>query len=411
MIALIEAQRRVAGLALRPPSSERVPLAAAVGRTLAEAPRSDRDLPPFDRVTMDGFAVRAVDVEVGRPLQVVAAIAAGEASAATVGAGCAVRIMTGAPLPAGADAVVPIEEAEVEAGSVRFRRLPTAGQNLHRRACDLREGDRPLAAGQRITPAMVPLLATLGCAEVGVARAPRVALLATGSELVELTQRPQAAQIRESNRHALAAQVASAGALPLPLPIVRDDPAAIVAAVRGAAAAEVVLLTGGSSVGDFDFAHDVLATVGATVLFDSVRIKPGKPVILARCGEQVLFCLPGNPVSAFVTFELLVRPLLERLAGAAEAWPWPLALPLARPVKAPAERDLLQIARLAPQVGGALAAEPLRSSGSGDLVTIAAAAALIHVPRGRELGAGETARVVPLVASADGWPRALEPIE
>ncbi len=411
MIARIEAQRRIAALTLAALPSERVALADAVGRTLAAAPASDLDLPPFHRVTMDGFAVRAGDVIPESPLRVVAAVAAGQASDALVAPGHAIRIMTGAPLPSGADAVIPIEEATADADSVRFRHRATPGQNVHPRANDLRRGDRPLAAGTRVTSAMVPLLATLGCVEVEVTRRPRVALLATGDELVEIAQVPRAAQIRESNRHGLAAQTRSAGGVAQMLPITRDEPAAIVAAALAAGDADLLLLTGGSSVGDFDFAHDVLASLGATVRFDGVRIKPGKPVILATWGHRVIFCLPGNPVSAFVTFELLVRPLIERMAGARAVWPVAQTLPLASALKAPAERDLLQVARYEASGDGRVTAAPLRWSGSGDLVAIAGAAALIQLPRGEQRSLGEDVRVVPLVDRADGWPRAKEPIE
>ena len=409
MIALAEAQRLVAALTPPPTRHEPVALDAAVGRVLAVAPASDLDLPPFDRVTMDGFAVRAAEVVAGRPLRVVAAVAAGAESATPVASGEAVRIMTGAPLPAGADAVVPIEEATVAGASVSFARAARPGQNVQPRATDLRAGAQPIAAGTRVTAAMVPLLATLGCATVSVVRAPTVALLATGDELVELTQRPHGAQIRESNRAGLAAQAASAGAVVRRLPIVRDDPVAILDALETALECDVVLMTGGSSAGDFDYAHEVVAAVGATLLFDQVRIKPGKPVIVATRGDHVICGLPGNPVSAFVTFELLVRPLLERCAGATAVWPRALSLPIATPLRAPAERDLLQVARLEDDGAGSWRAAPLRWSGSGDLVAMAGANALIHVAQAQSLDAGARAPTFLLGNALDGVPRATEP--
>lgn len=410
MIALVEAQRRVAALPIAAPEPQAVALGAAVGRTLLEAPASDLDLPPFDRVTMDGFAVRAADVAPGRALRVAGAIAAGQLGAGPLPEGAAVRIMTGAPLPAGADAVVPIEEARESAAGVTFTRVPAAGQNVHPRARDLRRGGRPLAAGRRVTPAMVPLLATLGCGRVVVAKRPRVALVATGDELVELDVVPSGAQIRESNRHGLAAQVESAGGEALPVPIVRDDPAAIRAAVERCRDADVVLLTGGSSVGDHDHTHDVLAALRARLWFDAVRIKPGKPVLCASFESRTIFGLPGNPVSAFVTFEVLVRPHLERLAGAAAVWPCPQRALLCASLAAPPERDLLQLARWVARPDGDLAVEPLRWSGSGDLVALAGAGALVHLPQGSRAEAGAQARVVTLRHAQDDLPRAVEPV-
>jgi molybdopterin molybdotransferase len=409
MIALVEAQRRVAALELPPPRLERVALHQAAGRVLMAAPISDFDLPPFDRVTMDGFAVRASEVEVGVAQPVIGAVAAGTLPPGSAPPRSALRIMTGAPLPPWADAVIPIEEANVDGAQVTFIRSARSGQNLHPRASDLRRGSAPLAAGTRITAAAIPLLATLGCAEVTVGVAPEVALVTTGSELVEIDVVPSGAAIRDSNRHGLAAQVVSAAALPRVRPIVNDDPTAIRRALESALAADVVLLTGGSSVGDFDFAHDVLAALGARVHFDAVAIKPGKPVILATLGRSVLFCLPGNPVSAFVTFELLVRPLLERLAGSSACWPMAQRMVVASSVAAPRERDLLQLARLEVDRQGEAQAAPIRWSGSGDLVAIAGAGALIHVARGATTAAGDRAAVVVLRSSFDALPRATEP--
>jgi molybdenum cofactor synthesis domain-containing protein len=412
MIPLLEAQRIVASLPLPAPDVEHVPLEAALGRVLAEAPASDLDLPPFDRVTMDGFAVRSADT--GAPLRIVGSLAAGPATARALLAGEALRIMTGAPLPAGADAVVPIEESLVAGDRVSFARLPKSGQNVHRRAVDLPRGARPLPAGERVTTGRVALLATLGRRRVAVGRMPLVAVLTSGDELVEPDVLPTGGQIRDSNRFALAAQVASAAAAPTLHPIVRDDPAALRAAVEEALrGADVVLLTGGSSVGDFDYSGKVLAELGGRVRFEQVAIKPGKPVLLFTLGDAIVFCLPGNPVSSFVTFEVLVRPLLERMAGAIACWPLAEPRALASPLAAPAERDLLQLARLEPAADGAARAgwriEPLRWSGSGDLVALARASALVNVPKGARLDAGAIANTFLLRSSWDDLPRASEP--
>jgi len=409
MIALLEAQRIVASLPLPTLAVEEIELEEALGRVLAVAPESDLDLPPFDRVTMDGFAVRAAEAQAGATLRNAGGLAAGATAARPLAPGEALRIMTGAPLPPGADAVVPLEEAVSEGGSVRIGRTARPRQNVHARAVDLQRGARPIAAGERISAARVPLLATLGCRRVAVRRRPRVELLATGDELVEPDVVPAGAQIRESNRFALAAQVASAAAQPFLRPIVRDDRELLRAAVEASLGGDVLLVTGGSSAGDFDFSGEVLAGLGGRRWFEQVRIKPGKPVLLFTLGERVVFCLPGNPVSSFVVFELLVRPLLERLAGARACWPVPDELPLGEALSAPPERDLLQVARIEADRPGRPRVDPVRWSGSGDLVALARANALVHLRQGAHAAAGSAARVLALRSAWDELPRASEP--
>ncbi len=415
MIPLHEAQRIVASLPLPRLDVERVAIESSLGRVLAESPQSDLDLPPFDRVTMDGFAVRAGDAVAGATLPIVGAVAAGATAARALEPGEAMRIMTGAPLPAGADAVVSLEESRIvesrQVGDrVAFSRPAKPGQNLHRRGVDLKRGERPLSAGERIMPARVPLLATLGCREVAVTRRPRVAILTSGNELVEPETLPTGGQIRDSNRFALAAQVLSAAGEPRVHPIVRDDRALLAAAVTEALQADLVLLTGGSSVGDFDYSKEVVASLGGRLWFEQVAIKPGKPVLLFTVKEQVVFCLPGNPVSAFVTFELLVRPLLERMAGARCCWPVPDELALRSPLAAPPERALVQVARVDAGQAGRPVVEPVRWSGSGDLVAIARANALVHLAAGARAEAGALVRVVLLRSAWDDLPRASEPV-
>ncbi|HET6164636.1 MAG TPA: gephyrin-like molybdotransferase Glp [Planctomycetota bacterium] len=417
MIPLHDAQRIVARIVLPAARTERIALEAALGRVLAEAPASDSDLPPFDRATMDGFAIRC-DAEGDAPWRIAGTLAAGATAQRPLAAREALRIMTGAPVPADADAVVPIELAEVGAdgATVRFTRPPKPGQNVHPRASDLKAGERPLAAGVRVTPPRVALLATLGRRQVEVGRRPRVAILTTGDELVSPDVAPRGGQIRDSNRFALAVQVASAGGEALLQPPVGDDPGRIRAALATAAdpktGADVLLVTGGSSVGDFDFSREVVAGLGGRLWFDQVAIKPGKPVLLFTLGARVVFCLPGNPASSFVTFELFVRPLLERLAGATQVWPTPIESPASAPLQAPPERDLLALASFtAPEGGGKSETAPVRWSGSGDLVAIARANALVHLRKGRAAARGEPLRVLLFRSSFDDLPRSAEPIE
>jgi molybdopterin molybdotransferase len=248
-----------------------------------------------------------------------------------------------------------------------------------------------------------------------VGRRPRVAILTTGDELVSPDVVPRGGQIRDSNRFALAVQVASAGGEALLQPPVGDDPGRIRAALGGIdpkTGADVLLVTGGSSVGDFDFSREVVAGLGGRLWFDQVAIKPGKPVLLFTLGARVVFCLPGNPASSFVTFELFVRPLLERLAGATQVWPTPIDSPAAAPLQAPPERDLLQLASFTtPEGGGKSETAPVRWSGSGDLVAIARANALVHLRKGRAAARGEPLRVLLFRSSFDDLPRSAEPIE
>jgi molybdopterin molybdotransferase len=386
-----------------------VPLAEAVGRVLADCPPSDRDLPPFDRSTMDGYAVRAGDLACGNRLRCVGNLAAGAVSSRPVGPGEALRIMTGAPLPEGADSVVMVEETREEGDHVLIEAEVTRGQNIHGRGSDLRRGERPLTPGSRLTPAHVPVLATLGCTEVAVFRRPVVAILTSGDELVEPGEVPGPGRIRDSNRSTLAAQVRSAGGVPRPLPIVRDDVTLLEGAVQQGLDADVLLLTGGSSVGDRDYSEEVIARTGAHRWFQKVAIKPGKPVLYFTRGATQIFCLPGNPVSAFVTFELLVRPALELLQGNPLAWPVPLLLPLAAALRAPRARELFQVSEIVAADSGGWGLRPVRWHGSGDLVSVARANALCRLGLDESRAAGDLARAYPLRHLAENLPRRREP--
>ena len=410
MIPRIEAQRIVDSHAARQQGVERVRSVEAVGRVLAEAPVSDQDLPPFDRITMDGFAVRAADLAEPGSLTVVGEVAAGAVAEVPLEAGQAYRVMTGAPLPPGADSVVMVEQTEEAAGVVDFKVAVRLGQNIHRQAQDLQVGAQPMAVGERITTAHLPLLLTLGCAEVPVIPRPRVSILTSGNELVEPDQRPGPGQIRDSNRRMLEAQVASAGGVARCEPVVRDDREAMTEAVGRALDSDVVLLTGGSSVGAYDFSADAVEAHGARRWFEKVSIKPGKPVLYFTRGETQIFCLPGNPVSAFVTFELLVRPALERRLGIRNVWPQPLHLPCRGELKAPPIRDLFQVASVVAEAGSWWV-EPIRWSGSGDLASMARANALIHLPMKGQVGKGASVEVLPLRRVEESMPRAAEPVE
>ncbi len=322
MIEYADARSLVLAAARALPA-ETVPLAAALGRTLARDISAREPVPPFTKATMDGYAVRASDT---RPagaepagavtLEVLEDLPAGRRSRRAVGPGQAVRIMTGAPLPAGADAVVMVEDSEKRAGGrVVLRRAVRPGDNIGRAGEDLARGERALARGAVVGPAEIAVLAAAGRARVDVTRRPKVAVIATGDEIVEPGAPRRPGQIRNANGPALAAMASAAGADAAYLGIARDRASSLRAKLARARGADVLVLSGGVSVGDYDLVKDELRAVGVKPVFWQVRIKPGKPVFFGRRGRQLVFGLPGNPTSALVTFLLFVGPALDRLLG------------------------------------------------------------------------------------------------
>lgn len=330
MVSAEQALRRILGrIRALPPES--VPVLRACGRVLARAVRAREDMPPFDNSTLDGYALRASDAAGAsrrRPaeLPLGGTIRAGTAAAGVLRPQTAVKIMTGAPIPSGADAVVMREEARVNGGgAVKILRPPERGDWIRRRGEDLRAGAALLAAGTRIRPYELAALAAQGIARVEVRRRPSVAILSTGDELVDASRTPGPWRIRDSNRRALAGALESWGARVSDLGIVRDEPEALERALRRALGGpDAVVVSGGVSVGDFDFVRPLLKRLGVEVVFWKVRIKPGKPMLFGvrRCGGGApVFGLPGNPVSALVCLEEFVRPALEKMQGLAAEIP------------------------------------------------------------------------------------------
>jgi molybdopterin molybdotransferase len=304
-----------------------VPLDACCGLVLAEDVFADTDVPRFDNSAVDGYAVKSSDFTTGTvpmTLRVVGDIAAGALDLPEVVSGSAVRIMTGAPLPPGADAVVMLEDTRVQTDTVEILEAPGAEQHVRRAGRDVRTGDRVLARGETIRPAEIAMLATAGYAEVAVVRQPTVAIVTTGDELVDVERGtpPPAGRIRNSNRYALAALVRRAGGIMADARHVPDDLAATEEAFHalstGDRRVDVVIAAGGVSVGDRDFVKPAIERLGRIDLW-RVRMKPGKPLAFGRISETLVVGLPGNPASAMVTFELFVLPLLLRLAGRADA--------------------------------------------------------------------------------------------
>ncbi|HET6613478.1 MAG TPA: gephyrin-like molybdotransferase Glp, partial [Kofleriaceae bacterium] len=315
MKSVDEATRAIRA-AVKPLGAERVKLAAARGRIIAAPVFAGRALPPWDNSAMDGFAVRAN--EVPGTLPIAATIAAGTSPTAGLAPGTCARIMTGAPVPDGADAVIMREDAEVVdgGGRVAFAQPVNPGQHIRRAGGDIAPGDRALCAGTEMDAPAIGLLAALGHDRVDVARKPAVAIISTGDELIEVGQDLGPGQIYSSNNHALAAQIDEAGGIPIDLGIAPDNLEAISASFERARSADIIVTSGGVSVGDFDFVRDALAAIGAQVAFWKVAIKPGKPLVFGTAPPATLiFGLPGNPVSSMVTFELFVRPVIRAMLG------------------------------------------------------------------------------------------------
>jgi molybdopterin molybdotransferase len=301
---------------VRPLEAERVDIRAALGRVLAEPVVSRREVPPWPNSAMDGYAVRAADTaQAPVTLTVVDRIAAGALPARPIGPGEAARIFTGAPLPEGADAVVPQEDVAAEGNRIRIGQAVEPGVYVRPRGEDLRVGDRVLEPGRPIGAAEVGLLATLGHSPVLVYRRPRVAVLSTGNELADLGSEPGPGQIPNSNTYALLAQAREAGAETINHGVVPDRLDAIEQRVRWGLAADVLVSSAGVSVGELDLVREALTRAGAELHLWRVAMRPGKPITFGSAGRRLIFGLPGNPVSAMVTFELFVRPALLTLGG------------------------------------------------------------------------------------------------
>lgn len=364
--------------------SERIELSEVLGRVLRQDVFADCDLPPFNRSQMDGYAVRYADLsDAPIVLRLVGEAAAGSAWKGELQAGEAVRIMTGAPVPSGADSVQRLEVARESADktSVQITEATERGQFIIERASEVREGVRALAAGERVTANMIATLASFGYDTVDVGVRPRVAIMATGAELVPPGVRPAESQIRDSNSHSIAALAQLAGGLPRPLPIVGDNPAALKLAISEAVRdADVVVLSGGVSVGDYDFTKPVLRELGAQIFFERVRVRPGKPTVFAKINDVFILGLPGNPVSSAVTFNLFARPALLWMQGATDANLRESRALLSHPVKSARERASYLPARLTHDDDGRHIVEPLKWGGSSDFVSFARAEVLIIVP-------------------------------
>lgn len=397
--------------------TEMVDLYLSPGRVLAENVKADMDLPPFDRSQMDGFAVRSEDTR-NSPShhRIIGESVAGHGFDRHLKKGEAVRIMTGARVPVGADSVQKVELTKENYGFVEIQEPTNQGQNINVAASEIKKGAKLFAKGEVVTDQMVAALASFGYREVKVFERPHVTIFATGTEIVEIDETPHRDQIRNSNSALLYALATSAGADAEVLPLVHDDfeslKARIAQAVglvvevpisefrirgrgRGRAGAKpkIVLLTGGVSVGDYDFTKPALKELGAEFYFEKVALKPGKPTVFARIGNVLIFALPGNPVSVAVTFALFARRAIARAQGSNSPDLETGHAVCSEAIAGAGKRDCLLPVSLRIDDDARLRIEKLRFTGSSNFVAFSRAQALVHVPRGSKLQKGDVARV------------------
>ena len=398
---------------VRPRETETVDLLAGLGRVLAASIVADRDLPPFPRATRDGYAVRAQDLtKLPARLELAGEIKAGDPAVFSIKPGQAFGIMTGAPLPSGADAVVMVEHTALVEHSVEVGRAVTSGENFVPRGAEARAGQLLLDRGRKLDHAGIAIAASVGKTRLQVFRKPRVAVLSTGDELVEIDATPGPAQIRNSNSYSLAAQVQNAGAEAVRLPIAPDEPQRLRALIEQGLSCDLLLLTGGVSMGKYDLVEQVLAELKAEFYFTGAQIQPGRPVVFGSCGADTLvrvpalnklsaptgvpaphktyfFGLPGNPVSTMVTFELFARPMIEALAGMTLQPLIFLSARLQSEIRTKTGLKRFLPAVLAGEFENARV-ELARWQGSGDIAALARTNCYVVIPPDRErIDAGE----------------------
>lgn len=387
--------------AVRARGTRTVRLADAAGEVLAQDVPADRNIPPFPRAAMDGFAVLWTGKETERPYRVVGAVNPGDSWSGRAAGDESIRIMTGAKVPEPFDTVIPIEHAEAAAGdSVRFRTPARRGQNIAAEGEDVRRGQLLLPAGTVLSAHHLVTLASVGQWEVAVRIRPTVAVLATGSELVEPWETPEGPRIRNGNAHFLLAALKDHGFREVRyLGIVPDDRSRLSAGIRDGLASDFLLVTGGVSVGDVDIVPDCLAACGVRKILHGIAVKPGKPIFAgASPGGGIVVGLPGNPVAVLVHFPMFLLPLLLKASGAAECLPKPILLPLAGDAVNRSGGKKFSIARLE-RVSGVTRVVEIPSRGSGDFVSASRAEGVFEMPLGTErLSAGDVVRFYPVWA-------------
>ena len=363
---------------------EKVPLDQALGRVLTEDVVSPINNPPLDNSAMDGYAVIAKDIESATPenpvkLEVVEEIAAGYTSKGTLKPGQTMRIMTGAPIPPGADAVLMQEDTQKDGNAILCLDKADVEENIREAGEDVRIGEGVLKKGTTLTPAHIGMLAVIGRSQIAVSQRPAVSILSTGDEILELDETPQGPQIFNSNGHMLAAQIKSAGGIPVYLGIAKDTEKDLMEKFEWALTADIVVSSGGVSVGDYDLVKSSLQKMGQDMLFWKVAMKPGKPLAFGRIGKTPIFGLPGNPVSSFVSFDQFVRPSLRKVLGCSDLSHKTVQAKLTRTInKKPGRLHFLS--SIVSWADGEYTVTPAGEQGSGILKSAANANGLLIFP-------------------------------
>lgn len=385
---------------IRPLGTESVPINSAPGRVLGEDIAARGSNPPWDNSAMDGYALRAADTQgasAEKPalLRVIYDLPAGQTPKASINKGEAVRIMTGAPVPEGADAVIMVERTSAEQGTVLVKCEARSGDHIRRSGEDFKAGEVVIKKGSLVRPSEVSMLATCGVPFVFVHKRPRVAVISTGDELCDLNEVPPPGKITNSNGYAIAALAAAAGAVPIQFGIARDNRESLKEKLTLAMSADCIVSSGGVSVGDYDFVKDVLKELGSSMKFWKVAIKPGKPLAFGVIGGKPAFGLPGNPISSMVVFEQFVRPSLLKMAGRRELFRRSFAARLTKDIKIkPGRMNFLRAELKADDAG--FTATPLDGQGSGMISTMVKANSFIIVPQESEgFKAGDMVKVQP----------------
>ncbi|HMK52162.1 MAG TPA: gephyrin-like molybdotransferase Glp [Thermodesulfobacteriota bacterium] len=383
---------------IAPLGFEKVPLLQSLGRVIGEDAFAKWDIPPFDNSAMDGYALRFEDVEKASPdhparLEVIEDLPAGSLSKKTIGRGQAIRIMTGAPIPKGADAVIPVEDTKKGDGFVSIFKNALLGENIRKAGEDVRKGDRIISRGDIIRPAEVGMLASVGRSSVSVYQKPLVAILCTGDELVDVDENLEEGKIISSNSYTLAAQVEDCGAVPVQLGIAKDRKEEIEKKLRQGIRADVLISSAGVSVGDYDFVKDVLGDLGMKMAFWQVAMKPGKPLAFGTIQGKPVFGLPGNPVSSMVSFEQFVRPSLLKMMGHRQIFRPVVEVFLQDEIeKKPGRRHFIRA--FVSFKEGSYFATTTGDQGSGILRSMVKANGLIIIPEDQEIArAGEKVKV------------------
>lgn len=394
----VDEARNIILAKISPLGVEKVSINEALGRVLAEDVVSGVNNPPMDNSAMDGYALLAADIQTATPetpvaLDVVDEIAAGYQSAGTLSTGQAMRIMTGAPIPRGADAVIMQEDTEKGGGRVFVKDRADVGENIREAGEDVRIGETVIPAGGPLTPAQIGMLAVVGRSTVYVGQRPRVAIISTGDEIMELDERPEGPCIYNSNGYMLMAQIRSAGGIPCYLGIARDNEQDVMDKFTTALKCDLVVSSGGVSVGDYDLVKASLDKLGNEMVFWKVAMKPGKPLAFGKIGDTPIFGLPGNPVSSFVSFEQFVRPAIKKSLGQKDPMPGTVNARLTRNIRKKAGR-LHFLSAVVSWDSGEYTVTPAQEQGSGVLKSTVNANGLIVFPLpATEIAAGEQVAV------------------